>query len=58
MLGRLCCLPTEKEQINQVAAERAEGGQLVLIPGLHSQSESLVGINKIHPGCGGEAVAR
>lgn len=50
-------MPTEKEQINQVAAERAESGQLVLSPQLHNRSESLVGINKIQPGCGGEAVA-
>lgn len=40
-------LLARKEQNNQVAAERAESGQLVLIPWLHSRLESHIVINQI-----------
>lgn len=40
-------LPTQKEQNNQVAAEKAENGQLVLSPQLRSRLESRVVINQI-----------
>lgn len=36
-------MPAEKEQINQAAAERAQSGQLVLSPRIHSQSRVLLG---------------